>query len=354
MVFLISLLLILNSTLTNASTIGAWDVPNNPTAIGASMLFNGSKGAVTSSVLVTPNASQVAKVLRGGAAGFALKLAVDQLLGAVDWILDPANSQIKYHTTKCLPKNSCPSSQYYWATSVYHHNEGVFYQVLAYKPDDAAAQMCSLLKKVGLTYLTGGYIRYEITLNGNVEAYCLKTNGQTDVRTVAGHINQNYDPTKEKTLPLETVAQQVIENAQNNNIDAQFAVAAANNILSEAEKDAAKAKPIEDELERNKDDKCFIHNSRMNQKAGRIERRYNDMYTDKFNLFVNYKEKNNPHPIPGVGSWSGHIYWYKEIEQPELRMTIFSAEQAKCPPTSKAIRWAKKDHPSKPGVHSLG
>ncbi|MEG0482699.1 MAG: hypothetical protein RR575_02915 [Acinetobacter sp.] len=49
-------------------------------------------------------------------------------------------------------------------------------------------------------------------------------------------------------LPLETITQKVIENAENNNLEAQFAVlAAANNILSETEQDDAQAKQIEDE-----------------------------------------------------------------------------------------------------------
>ncbi len=117
LVFLISLLLILNSTLTNAYTFNQWLVPNNPTAIGASMLFNGSKGAVTSSVLVTPNAAQVAKVLRGGAAGIALKVAVDEILGAVDWVMDPANNQVIYNKPKNITDLNDPARQYYYTDS---------------------------------------------------------------------------------------------------------------------------------------------------------------------------------------------------------------------------------------------
>lgn len=124
--------------------------------------------------------------------------------------------------------------------------------------------------------------------------------------------------------------------------------------MSEAEKDDAKADPIEKELERNKNDKCFIHNSRMNAQAGVIERRYNDMYRDKYNLYINHREKSNPHPIDGVGSWNGHIYFYEEMEQKELRMLIAFAELDKCPPTSKATRWAKKERPPEPGLHSVG
>lgn len=63
---------------------------------GASTLINAIKDTKVSGALVTPNANQVAEVLRGGAAGIALSVAIDQLLGAVDWVMDPANNQIKY------------------------------------------------------------------------------------------------------------------------------------------------------------------------------------------------------------------------------------------------------------------
>ncbi|WP_157909349.1 hypothetical protein [Acinetobacter piscicola] len=47
---------------------------------------------------------------------------------------------------------------------------------------------------------------------------------------------------------MKPLPNKVIENEENNNLDAQFAVlAAATNILSEAEQDDVKAKPIEDE-----------------------------------------------------------------------------------------------------------
>lgn len=96
--FLTSLLFLLSSTLATPATIRQWSV-SNPMAVGASILYDGLKGAVTSSVLITPNASQVAKVLGSGGAGYALSFAVEQLLGAVDWVLDPSNNQVKYWNT---------------------------------------------------------------------------------------------------------------------------------------------------------------------------------------------------------------------------------------------------------------
>lgn len=72
-----------------------WNITNT-TIIGASTLIDTVKDTKVSAALVSPSAKQVAEVLRGGAAGVALNIAVDQLLDAVDWVLDPANNQIRY------------------------------------------------------------------------------------------------------------------------------------------------------------------------------------------------------------------------------------------------------------------
>jgi hypothetical protein len=238
-------LLILNSTLSNATTVGAWTL-SNPMAVGASILYDGSKGAVTSSVLITPNASQVAKVLRGGLAGYALTLAVEQLLGAVDWVLDPKNNQIKY---KELPPINPTNLQYAYcdyiavghpicvsantesnALMIAEKYYGWFSQGYVYCPEEKLTDSYYQFRKNSCTGMNQG-----VAIN------------------LAYMLNPFYNPQEqEKTLSLETVAQKVIENAESDNLDAQFAVlAAANNILSEAENDDAKAKPIEDELENN-------------------------------------------------------------------------------------------------------
>lgn len=279
-----SLLLIINSTLANAFAIRQWDVPNNATAIGASMLYDGSKGAVTSSVLITPNASQVAKVLRGGGAGYALSFAVEQLLGAVDWVMDPANNQIVYYE-----KPEIPNIPYLYGSISYT----VSYK---YSKKEACIKIGEVIaKRTGLT---------DVSFNSiNADGNCvLNYAGTVTYASVEAIINPNYNPDeqpKEKTLPLETVAQKVIENAESNNLDAQFAVlAAANNILSEAENDDAKAEPIENELEENKNNTC-------NPPAG-----------VKFNKVTHY-ESHSEDPLKGthgcMALTGSPIHWHYSV-----------------------------------------
>ncbi|MGR2922944.1 hypothetical protein [Acinetobacter sp. 1125_18A] len=227
MIFLVPILLLLNSALVNAS-IGGWTL-SNPTAVGASILYDGTKGAATSSILISPNTSQVAKVLRGGLVGYALTFAVDQLLGAVDWVLDPANNAVKY---KKIP--DVLNSERKYTTS---QDATYFYS------GEAACR----------NSLGSLYVSYEepegFAFNGSV-GWC--NPGLPSRLNLVAYPNYPAIPNPEKYLSLITAAQQVIENAEGDNLDAQFAVlAAASNILYEDEQDDVKAKTIADELENN-------------------------------------------------------------------------------------------------------
>ncbi len=123
--------------------------------------------------------------------------------------------------------------------------------------------------------------------------------------------------------------------------------------MSEAEKDAAKAKPIEDELERNKDPKCNKHNENMDGQAAHVAWRYDELYLDRHKLFINHKEISNPLIVNGKnkGSWVGHQDQYK-IQQGILRGLIKKASEAGCPATPNAIIWVNKPAPEEPGKHS--
>ncbi|MEG0292638.1 MAG: hypothetical protein RR617_07890 [Anaerovoracaceae bacterium] len=252
-IFLTSLFLILNSTLANTAAIRAWTV-SNPMATGASILYDGLKGVIKSSVLITPNATQVAKVLGSGGGGFALSYAVEQLLGAVDWVLDPANNRIVYKVK--TEDMSCSLSSLFCE---YSYNPGFFQPVKR-----TAYQACQTI----IEFYNSKQFEYKYEFVGLRIGQYYNYNGiqvpaaLCDIKVADPTsrvftdtlfpVSPNNPEFEEKTLSLETVAQEVIENAESDNLDAQFAVlAAANNILSEAEQDDAKAKPIEEDLERN-------------------------------------------------------------------------------------------------------
>lgn len=342
-IFLASLLFLLNSALVNAITINGWNLLN-PTAVGGSILYDATKGPLKSSVLITPNASQVAKVLRGGVAGIALSFAVEQLLGAVDWVLDPANSRIRYK------EKSDPDLAAYGY----------------YIPIDSNTILYGLTKESICTKFLDYYsnkhpldpndtqknsYRFEV-----IDAACYIQAMPLNVRATYSPIynNLNYDQNKEKNLSLITIAQQVIENAESDNLDAQFAVlAAATNILSEAEQDDAKAKPIADELERNSNDKCKDHNFKMDSQAATVEWRYNELIADRYNLYINNRSVSNPLILNGInkGSWDGHVSQYK-YAQGVLRNFINKAANDGCLATPRANEWVNVEPPSQPGSSS--
>ncbi|AXH77782.1 MAG: putative assembly protein [Inoviridae sp.] len=240
-------------TQANAAPVGGWTM-SNPVAQGASTLYNASKNVMingknvvkTSTALIAPTATGVAKVLAKGVAGVALSVAVEQLLGAVDWVLDPANNRIKYTLpNQCSTPSDCPASQYlYKKGSVVYSNQ---------------ADACNAaIKGSGLEK---SYTAVEWPKSSQPKSLCLYFNKSTRSETTLNGIsvtvitNRAYDPNadaEEKYLPLPVVAEKVISNAAAGDVNAQAATtAAAADMVKDAESDNVKARPIVNQLDAN-------------------------------------------------------------------------------------------------------
>ncbi|WP_111828135.1 virulence factor TspB C-terminal domain-related protein [Acinetobacter colistiniresistens] len=206
---------------TQAAGFGAWTITNT-VAQGASTILTGSKDVIlngakkiaTGTAKITPTAAQVSKVLARGSAGYALSVAVEQLLGAVDWVLDPANNRINYvdPTAVSPAQQSCI---------------------------DLAIEMFgsthSFVKKT--KYITSGDLKGKCVVDGFGVIGESKT---TDTSV----------PDQTKSIPLEVVAAQVISNAESGDTNAQVATtAAAADIINDAQNDNTKARPIINQLE---------------------------------------------------------------------------------------------------------
>jgi len=253
-VFLLSIILTLSQVFiinsANARTVGGWTLGGG-VAQGASVVYNGTKELMINgadyikkgTAKVTPNAAQVAKVLRGGAAGYALSIAVEQLLGAVDWVLDPANNQIVY-TPDASPTQPNPNIPKFWLIQDKYINPGQI-------GFSNVAAACTFLigKKL---WSTSQVVSSVVATHSG----CMTYNNTGSLFGSVGLVyvsNPAYDPAKEeekKTLPLETVAQKVISNAESGDTNAQAATTtAAADIVAEAETDSTKARPIVQQLE---------------------------------------------------------------------------------------------------------
>ncbi|MFV5375586.1 hypothetical protein [Acinetobacter calcoaceticus] len=230
------------------SPLGGWSITNS-TVMGASTLIDAAKDTRVSAALVTPNAKQVAEVLRGGVAGVALAIAVDQLLDAVDWVMDSANNQIRYQKKDPIKP---PNFPYYYKVAGGLPN----YQIYAANKEQLCSRTTAILntlystikfKFTGITGDTVGLCTYQVT---NTQSGTQSDGGIPYSRVQ----NVNYDPTKpEFTLPLEAVAEQIISNADTGSLDAQVATnTATQNILN----DVVQAEPVVQELENNANNNC--------------------------------------------------------------------------------------------------
>ncbi|WP_373350933.1 hypothetical protein [Acinetobacter bereziniae] len=302
------------------ASFGQW-VVNGFASEGASTVVNATRTiggvAAESKALITPNVSQISKILRAGLGGAALTFAVNELLDGIDWVMDPANNRVIYREPTTYPSG--------------------IYSTL-FSSGKEPIEVCKFAaSQLGKTYKSFQVI--------GVDFYCQWTDSQ--------HWVGNFQPTppEEKTLPLDTVSQEIINNAESGNTDAQaVTLAAAQAIVSEAENDAIKAKEIEDEFERNSDEKCKDHNFKMDSQAAIVQSRYYELYEDRFNLFMNHKLVSNPLILNGKskGSWDGHVSQYK-YAQGVLRNFITNAFRAGCPATPRADKWVNIEPPSQPG-----
>jgi hypothetical protein len=231
----------------NAASLGGWSM-GNPVSQGASTVYNGTKQVIIDgtdyikkgTAKITPTVSGVAKVLSRGAAAYALSIAVEQLLGAVDWVLDPANNRIVYH------EKPQTTSKYRYENLEIYNSIGVRYVYTAAQAESAVRQFFSHINRTNYTW--GGCSR----IDNNFQCkWGFEGEQPTRVINFYPVANPNYtQEVEEKSIPLETVAQKVITNAESGDTNAQVATTtAAADIVAEAESDNVKARPIVQQLE---------------------------------------------------------------------------------------------------------
>ena len=252
----ICLSLIYTPMFANAAKLGGWNL-SNPVAQGASTIYDATKNVLIngkdfvkkSTVKITPNATQVAKVLRGGVAGYALSVAVEQLLGAVDWVMDADNNQILYTNSEPIVVN-----------------QGFVYDKVFYASSSSFCSAHVAAKKAQTTFPNWVNATCTVTtVNGvqqvksSIEAQ--DKNGITQIvfSATSSWVVVTEKDEEEKSIPLETVAAQVISNAESDTdrrAAAQVATtAAAADIVAEAETDNTKARPIANQAEANAETK---------------------------------------------------------------------------------------------------
>lgn len=236
-----------------AASVGGWNL-SNPVAQGASTVYDATKNVLIngkdfvkkSTVKITPTVTGVSKVLAGGAAGYALSIAVEQLIGAVDWVLDPANNRIVYTE----PNTSNPPKIWVTGSVGTCNNTTPLVGDISTAFANCIKNNTNIVSKGCVLESPTRYMCY----------YQRKWVSEDDrVPIPVGLIdNPAYDPSleeEEKYLPLDAVASQVISNAETDTEQraaAQVATtAAAADVVAEAETDNTKARPIANQAEAN-------------------------------------------------------------------------------------------------------
>lgn len=170
-----------------------------------SIVLNGKDYAVKGSAFITPHAGQVAKMIVRTGAVLAVDLAIKALIGGIEYVLDPANSQVIYHGD--------PNGTFYW-----DQKRNLYFSSVK----DACIYAAN----------NGNYSKYKfysIEQNGSTQWVCkgkeLKPDGtEYDPKLPPANyalINGEAIPGEEKHLPYETVANQVISDANSDNANAK-------------------------------------------------------------------------------------------------------------------------------------
>ncbi|EMI6456364.1 virulence factor TspB C-terminal domain-related protein [Acinetobacter baumannii] len=218
----------------NATTVSAegWSVTKRLVQ-GATTFYDGAKNVVlngknyaaTGTAAITPTATQVSKMIVRTGAVLAVDLAIKTLIGAVDYVMDPANNRVKYFVVGDPSDPKDPSVQYYYQT-------GAFGVTKYFSSNSAAATDQCTRNAQGYGWILVSATPYNWTTSevGMRDAKCVIKRSPTDANETFNWgyqriLNPAYNPaapnpnTQEKYLPYDAVASQIISDAVANKAD---------------------------------------------------------------------------------------------------------------------------------------
>lgn len=176
------------------------------------IVLNGKNYAAQGTAKITPAAGQVSKMIVRTGAILAVDLAIKSLIGAVDYVMDPANNQVKYYV---VPPTASPSDQYYWVNG---NAQNIKYSTSRAALDGHLAYLCSTGGTWGACPDQIKSIAGPNTLSYGASYTVTRTNNSTVTYNMTKVANPAYDPNaqpnrEEKYLPYDAVASQLISDA---------------------------------------------------------------------------------------------------------------------------------------------
>ena len=210
-----------------AASAGGWSFSSFDVATSVVKAMKNGASA-SAAIAKSPITSKIAKGILGGAiAGAAIPLAISQISGialtAVDWVLDPANNQIKY-----APKG----------TAILPYSVvGSYYTGVGASPADACKDYVDYMVKLnhdaGYTWDSHAYVK--ATNTQCFMTYYADANSPSElIRGIAHDPNNDY-----KTIPIPTVADKIYDNAKTDTASASVVNDAVRGYVNEGSADVA-------------------------------------------------------------------------------------------------------------------
>lgn len=231
------------------TSLGGWTITQQ-IAQGASTVLNASKTAIinganvakTSTATITPTVGAVSKAIVKTGAVLAVDLAIKALIGAVDYVMDSANNQVKYFDYNCSPLSWSGGGTCPWYVNNYD-SLGTF----SSKESAAAAKW----QQDEITYSS-------ISCSTQINSYTFKCTAH-DAKNKFGYYigsptlevrnNPNTaEQENEKTIPYDVVAQEIIDQAETDQRAGSYVGDVANDLLAN---DAATQTNVQNQLETN-------------------------------------------------------------------------------------------------------
>lgn len=222
-VIILSFVLIFAPTYVFATSVSAegWSVTKRLVQ-GATTFYDGTKNivlngknyAATGAAAITPTAAQVSKMIVRTGAVLAVDLAIKTLIGAVDYVMDPANNRVKYYVdpTGNSPK---PTDQYMW------RYESSTTGIATFAYPGVPSSICQSVLSLWSGRTPWNYDKVSVSSSSTTQIGCYISSTTTSfngVSYVSRVVNPAYDPNaqpnrEEKYLPYDAVASQIMSDA---------------------------------------------------------------------------------------------------------------------------------------------
>lgn len=216
------------------------------------VVLNGKSYAATGAAAITPTASQVSKMIVRTGAVLAVDLAIKALIGAVDYVMDPANNQVIYYD-----RNNPTNCLFY----SYIVSAGTSYKACGL---EAAANLAKpYLESTDEIYKSYSLVSCsrrdssDITNASYYSGTCTfsrvhKRTGESSTTwfSVNPLTNPDYSPqNNKKTLPYDAVASQIISDATADKADAKAYVSSvADTALEDEQRQIVPASDVTQQL----------------------------------------------------------------------------------------------------------